>query len=56
MYVNDKLVITRFTHTIWPIFSSFPTFSYCFARLRAREIGRQNMKLEKFGHIVLETV
>ena len=55
--VSDKLVIARLSRTKWPMFSSFLIFCYYFARLKAREITRQNMRNSKnIGHIVLETV
>ena len=54
---NDKLVITRLSRTIWPVFSSFLIFCCYFTRLKAREISQQNMRnLENIGHIVLGTV
>ena len=56
-YVSDKLVIARLSRTIWSIFFSFPIFCLYFARLKAREISRQNMRnSENIGHVVLETV
>ena len=54
---SDKLVITRLSRTIWPIFSSFLMFCCYFTRLKAREISQQNMtNSENIGHIVLGTV
>ena len=56
-YISDKLVIARLSHTIWPVFSLFLIFCFYFTQLKAREIGRQNMRnSENIGHIVLGTV
>ena len=54
---SDKLVITRLSRLICPIFSSFLIFCCYFTRLKAREISQQNMtNSENIGHIVLGTV
>ena len=54
---SNKLVITRFSRTRWPIFFSFLIFCCYFTCLKAREISQQNMRnSENIGHIQLGTV
>ena len=54
---SDKLVITRLSRTIWPIFSSFLIFCFYFTRLKACEISQQNMRNStNIGHFALRTV